>query len=154
MARMHKKTVIHAPFADVVPSAVNSHPEAWPQWYVGLSEPTKVEGEGEVGTVSEHTFLVAGRQFPFKHEVVESTNDGTVAHWKGEFEGAIKGWHRWTYHLVDGNTEVEVEHEYTLPAGPIGKLADVMFVERMIDRMLEQSLENLKTLMEAPVGAA
>ena len=154
MARIEKKSVIHAPFADVVPSAVNSHPERWAEWYVGLSAPTKVTGEGEVGTVSEHTFLVAGRQFPITHKVVESTNDGTVAHWNGTFEGSMKGWHRWTYHLVDGHTEVEVEHEYTLPAGPLGKFADVVFVERMIARMLEQSLVNLKLLMEAPVGAA
>jgi hypothetical protein len=154
MAHIHKKTVIHAPFADVVPSAVNSHPDAWPQWYLGLSAPTEVKGNGEVGTISKHDFLVAGRRFPLTHEVVESDNDGTVAHWKGTFKGPIEGWHRWTYHLVNGNTEVEVEHEYKLPAGPIGELADKVFVERMIDRMLEQSVHNLKMLMEAPVGAA
>jgi hypothetical protein len=77
MAHIHKKTIVHAPFADVVPSAINSRPDAWPEWYVGLSAPTRVSGEGEVGTISEHDFLVAGRHFPLTHEVVESTNDGT-----------------------------------------------------------------------------
>lgn len=154
MAHIHKKIVIHAPFEKIVPNSIRSHPEAWPQWYVGLSAPSEVRGEGEVGTVSKHDFLVAGRHFPMTHEVVESTNDGTLAHWKGTFTGPIEGWHRWTYHLANGHTEVEVEHEYKLPAGAIGQLADKVFVERMIDRMLGHSLENLKMLMEAPVGAA
>lgn len=154
MAHIHKRIVIHAPYADVVPRMIRSHPEDWPQWYLGLSAPTKVTGDGEIGTVSEHEFLLAGRRYPLTHEVVESKDDGTVAHWRATFKGPIEGWHRWTYHLVDGDTEVEVDHEYRLPAGAIGKLVDVVFVERMMDRMLEQSLHNLKMLVEAPVGAA
>jgi hypothetical protein len=154
MAHIRRKTVVHAPFHEAVPSAIQSSPDAWPEWYVGLSAPTRVSGGGEVGTVSEHTFLLAGRQFPITHEVVESTNDGFTAHWKGTFTGSLEGWHRWTYHPVDGHTEVEVEHEYALPGGPLGKIADAVMVERMIARMLEQSLENLKMMMEARVGAA
>jgi hypothetical protein len=153
MARIQRKTVIEAPFADVVRSAINSHPEQWPLWYVGLSAPTMVKGEGEVGTVSDHSFLIAGRQLTFQHRVVESTDDGTHARWKGEFTGQLSGWHVWTYHLVDGHTEVEVEHEYTLPAElPAG--IDAALVEHMIGRMLELSLENLKMISEAPVGIA
>lgn len=154
MAHISRKTVVHAPFGNVIPSAINSSPDTWPEWYVGLSAPTRVSGEGEVGTVSEHSFLLVGRHFPITHEVVESTNDGFTAHWKGTFKGSLEGWHRWTYHPVDGHTEVEVEHEYTLPGGPLGRFADTVLVERMIARMLEQSLENLKMIMEAPVGAA
>jgi hypothetical protein len=135
MARIQKKAVINAPFAEIVPSAVNSHPEKWPLWYVGLSAPTMVVGEGEVGTVSDHSFLVAGQSFPFQHRVVESTNDGTHAHWKGEFTGPLSGWHSWAYHLVDGHTEVEVEHEYTLPAELTDSI-DAAFAEHMIACML------------------
>lgn len=152
MAHFQKKTLIHAPFADLVPSAINSHPEQWPVWYVGLSAPTMVRGEGEVGTVSEHMFMLVGQQFSFEHRVVESTNDGTVAHWKAEFTGEINGWHAWTYHLVDGSTEVEVEHEMALPA----RLTDTLgaaFVEPVFDGMLGVSIENLKLLSEAPVAA-
>lgn len=154
MARIHKKAVVHAPFHDVAPRMIRSHPETWAEWYVGLSAPTHVRGAGEIGTVSEHSFLVAGQHFPMTHEVVESSNDGTVARWKGTFKGPIKGSHAWTYHLVDGHTEVEVDHEYTLPAGRIGKIADRLFVERMLDRMLEHSVQNLKMFLEARVGAA
>ena len=154
MAHIHRKTVVHAPFHEAVPAAIRSSPDAWPEWYVGLSAPSRVRGDGEVGTVSEHTFLLVGRHFPITHEVVESGNDGVTAHWKGTFKGSLEGWHRWTYHPVDGHTEIEVEHEYTLPGGPLGKVADAVMVERMIGRMLEQSLENLKMVMEARVGAA
>jgi hypothetical protein len=154
MAHIHRKTIVDAPFSDVVPSAIRSKPEAWPEWFVGLSAPTRVSGDGEVGTISEHSFLVAGRHFPMTHEVVESTNDGFTAHWKGTFEGSISGWHRWTYRPVNGDTEVEVEHHYTLPGGPLGKFADTVLIERMIGRMIEQSLENLKMMVEARVGAA
>jgi hypothetical protein len=152
MAHIQKKTLVHAPFAELVPSAINSHPEQWPVWYVGLSAPTMVRGEGEVGTVSEHSFLLVGERFPFEHRVVESTNDGTVAHWKAEFAGEISGWHAWTYQVVDGFTEVEVEHEMALPARLTESLG-AAFVERVIDGMLALSLENLKALSEAPVAA-
>ena len=153
MAHITKKIVVNAPFSDVVPGAINSSPDFWPEWYVGLSAPTSKTGEGEVGTVSEHTMRIAGREFPITHTVVESTNDGVDARWKGTFTGAIEGWHQWTYHLVNGHTEVAVEHEYKLPAGPVGKFVDAVFVERVIAGMLEHSLENLKMLTEARVAA-
>jgi hypothetical protein len=154
MAHINRKTVIHAPFSDVARQAIDSSPDAWPEWYVGLSAPTRVSGEGGVGTISEHSFLLVGRHFPITHEVVESTNDGSTARWKGTFKGSIVGWHHWTYRSVDGGTEVDVEHEYVLPGGPLGKFADTVVVERMIARMLEQTLENLKMILEAPASDA
>jgi coenzyme Q-binding protein COQ10 len=153
MARITRKIVVHAPFADVAPRAMASGPGDWPEWYVGLSAPTRVSGEGEVGTVSEHSILLVGRQFPITHEVVEITNDGSTARWKGTFEGSFEGWHRWTYLPVDGATEIEVEHQYTLPGGPVGRFADTVIVERMIARMIEQTLENLKMILETPISA-
>jgi hypothetical protein len=153
MVHIQRKMIIHAPFADVVPSAINSHPEQWPVWYVGLSAPTMVRGEGEVGTVSEHSFMLMGQHFPIEHRVVESTNDGTTAHWKAEFTGEISGRHSWTYHQVDGVTEVEVEHEMAVPAR-LTETFGPAFAEHVIDGMLGLSLESLKALSEAPVGAA
>jgi hypothetical protein len=152
MAHINRKIIVHAPFSDVAPRAIDSRPDDWPEWYVGLSAPTRASGEGEVGTVSEHSFLLVGRHFPITHEVVESTNDGSTARWKGTFRGSIEGWHRWTYRPVDGHTEIEVDHEHTLPGGPLGKFADTVLVERMFARMLEQTLENLKMILEAPAA--
>jgi uncharacterized membrane protein len=46
-------------------------------------------------------------------------------------------------------TEVEAELDYELPAGPIGKIADRLFVERAVERDLRHSMENFRALVEA-----
>jgi coenzyme Q-binding protein COQ10 len=150
MARITKKILIHAPYLPTNP--IMFDPNRWCDWYVGLSAPSRVNGTGDVGTVSEHTLLVAGHHYPVTHTVVERSNED-IPYWKGEFTGSLEGWHRWTYTPVNGGMEVAVEHEYTLPGALLGRIADRMFVERMIDRMLGHSLENLKTLCEEPVAA-
>jgi coenzyme Q-binding protein COQ10 len=152
MARITKRIVIHAPIATIKPFF--EQPERWPDWYLALSAPTRLEGKGEEGTYSEHTYQLAGHAYPILHTVAEVKIDDVSAHWKGTFEGSFKGWHKWTYAPVDGDTEVTVEHEYTLPGKMLGRIVDALVVERMIARNLEGSLENLKMLCEERVPVA
>ncbi len=137
MAHITKTTIANPPSSVVVPGAIRSSPEFWPEWFVGLSAPTSKKGDGEVSTVSEHSMRIARLDVPFTHMIIESTNDGIEARWKGTFTGALEGWHQWTYHFVNGLTEVAV---------------DLAFVERVIAKMLEHSAENLMMLTEARVA--
>lgn len=152
MTHITKRLVIDAPLATITP--LFTSPERWSDWYVALSAPTRVDGAGDVGTYSEHTYQLAGHGYPIHHTVEEFDVKDVSAHWKGRFEGSFVGAHRWTYTSVNGHVEVTVDHEYELPGKMLGRIADALFVERMVARNLEHSLENLKMLCEEPVSAA
>jgi len=151
MTHITKRLVIHAPLLAITPHF--STPERWSEWYVGLSAPTRVEGSGDVGTYSEHTYQLAGHSYPIRHTIEEVDIEDVSARWKGRFEGSFVGWHRWTYAPVNGDIEVTVDHEYELPGKVLGRIADALFVERMDARNLEHALDNLKMLSEEPVAA-
>ena len=152
MAHISKQIVVHAPFSLIKPFIMEV--ERWVEWYVGLSAPEQVTGTGEEGTYSEHTYLLAGHEYPIRHTVSEVELGDVSGHWKGTFEGSFQGWHRWTYAPVNGNTEVKVEHEYTLPGKLLGRIVDALVIERMIARNLEHSLETLQMLCEESIPAA
>jgi uncharacterized membrane protein len=146
MAHLNKSILIHAPVEKV--HAVASDPRRWAAWYVGLSEPEKLTGEGEVGTIVEHSYLMAGMHFPVTSRVLEDQVSPEGARWKGKIEGPLAGEHTWTYTPKNGDTEVSVDMEYTVPGKALGKIADRLIIERMQARSLDQTMENLKLLCE------
>lgn len=147
MAHIHKKILIHAPVEKVY--ALARDPKHWNAWWVGLSEPEKIEGKGEKGTIVKHHYALAGMDFPVTSRVVLDDADPKEAHWKGEIEGPLEGKHEWTYKAKGKDTEVETEINYTVPGKAIGKLVDKLLFEKMQERSAEHTLENLKLLCEA-----
>jgi uncharacterized membrane protein len=146
MAHLNKSILIHAPVEKVY--TVARDPKRWASWYVGLSEPEKLTGEGEVGTIVEHSYLLAGMHFPVTSRVLEDQVSPEGARWKGSIEGPLAGEHTWTYTPKNGDTEVTADIEYTVPGKALGKVADRLIIERMQARSLDQTLENLKLLCE------
>ncbi len=147
MAHVKKSILIHAPVEKVYTLARD--PQRWATWFVGLSEPEKLTGEGEVGTVAEFSYMMAGMRFPVTTEVLEDHISPEGAQWKGKIGGPLAGEQTWTYAPRNGDTEVTVDMEYTVPGKALGKIANRLIVERMQERSLEQTLENLKLLCEA-----
>ena len=142
MASLKKSILINAPFEQV--HAVARDPKRWETWYVGLSEPEKVTGDGGVGTVVQHSLLLAGIRFPVTSRVMEDHIDAMGARWKGKIEGPLAGEHTFTLTPKLGDTEVTVEMEYTVPGKLLGKIVDRLIIERMMERNIEHTLENLK----------
>ena len=75
------------------------------------------------------------------------------SYWRGEFQGPITGTQTCTSIAKGDKTEMVDEIEYTIPGKVLGKIADSLVVEKMQERGLEQTLDNLKLLCEAEVGA-
>lgn len=149
MAHIHKTILIHAPVQKVYGLARD--PNRWNQFFVGLSEPEKIEGKGEKGTVVKHDFLLAGMKFPITSKVLEDKTDPKEAHWKGEFQGPLTGKHEWTYVAKGNDTEVITDIDYEVPGKLLGKIANKLVVEKMQERAAENTLENLKLLCEANI---
>lgn len=144
MAHLTKSILINAPFEQV--HALARDPKRWATWYVGLSEPETVTGEGGVGTVVKHSMLLAGIRFAVTSTVLEDHIDSTGGRWRGKIDGPMAGEHTFTLTPKHGDTEVTVEMEYTIPGKLLGKIVDRLIIERMMERNIEHTLENLKLL--------
>jgi len=150
MAYLKKDILIHAPVEDVY--AVARDPHRWSVFYVGMSEIEELSGEGEVGTVAEFSYTMAGMSFPVTVEVMEDHSDQEGARWRGTIGGPLAGEQTFTYRPKNGDTEVVAEIEYTVPGRALGKIANSLLIERMQARSLEQTLDNLKVLCEEGAG--
>ena len=116
----------------------------WHDWFVGLSAPKSVQGDGGLGTVIEHTVTVYNIPMPLKTTVTSCELD---ACWRGEFTGPMtRGSQEWTYVPAEGGTDVTLVMETEL-MGP-AKLAEKMVVNAF-DEMTDQALVNLKARVEA-----
>ena len=148
MAHIRDHITIGAPVDKVYELAHD--PSRWATWFVGLGEAEKIEGDGSPGTTVEHHYLLAGMSFPLTSHVLEDEirPDGS-AHWKGDFQGPLSGWHVWDYRPTESGTEVFTETEYTVPGKALGQIADRLVIEKTQERSLHETLERMKLLAEA-----
>lgn len=145
----HLKDTIHidAPVGKVGKFA--DDPQNWATYMAGMSGPDKIMGDGGVGTEYELTMVVAGVHMHLTSRRVEDREDPDGGgHARFDFEGSTSGWQTWDFKAEDGGTNVAVEMEYTVPGSLLGKIADRLVLERMEERTMHHSLENLKMLME------
>jgi uncharacterized membrane protein len=151
MTHIHDSILINAPVDTVYALARN--PRKWSTWWVGLSEPKKVKGDGAPGTEIEHDILMAGLPVHIKSRVLDDRMDADgSAHWKGLIDGKMHGEQRWDYVPDQGGTLVTADIDYSLGSnimnGVVGKVADRFVFEKMEERAIHQTLENLKYMIE------
>jgi len=102
MAHLKKSILIHAPVEQVY--ALARDPRRWATFWVGLGEPEELTGQGEVGTVVKHSYLMAGMRFPVTTRVLKDHVSPAGAQWKGKIEGPLAGEHTWVYTPKEGGT--------------------------------------------------
>lgn len=149
MAHIEKKILINAPIDKVVAFARDPH--KWNTWWVGLSAPDEIKGNGEVGTLVKNHYMIAGLPFPVTTTVLTDRVAPKDATWKGQIEGPLAGQHEWQYKALGEKTEVFMKLDYTVPGKVIGKFADRTLIEKMQEKAIETTIENLKLLCEANV---
>ena len=147
MTQIKRSILIHAPVDKVY--AVARDPNRWPTWFVGMDEIDKLTGSGEVGTVVEFGYAMAGMRFPVTVEVLEDHVGPEGARWKGKIGGPLAGEQTWVYTPKGSDTEVTVELEYTVPGKALGQIANRLIIERTQERSADETMENLKALCEA-----
>jgi ligand-binding SRPBCC domain-containing protein len=151
MARIVKDVTIMAPAGEVY--AFAHDPRHWAEWFVGLSGPTELTGEGEAGTVGEFTYKMAGIPFPLTITVTEAGEKAGHFYCKTGFTGPLAGYQVVTFTPQGERTVVAVEVEYTVPGKALGRIADRLVIERMEEHAADSTLANLKALIEAKVPA-
>ncbi len=158
MSHLKRTTRIHAPLGSVYNLAHD--PKHWSDWYVGISREIDLD-EGRPA-VHKHRLLMIGAPFPLTQKVLEDRQGLTEAHWRVKSQVAaekaavtpdcdllmIGGDYDWTYEERDGETEVTVVMDYTVPSEMLERESDRPLVERTEAECIEESLENLKRLCE------
>jgi coenzyme Q-binding protein COQ10 len=153
MAHLKHTLFIKAP-VDAL-DAIVKDPHRWPDFWVGMSEPERVFGDGGPGTKAEFTQLMMGVRLRVVDRTVEERHnpDGSTD-WRWEFEGSTWGWLSCHHEPHEEGTQITTEFDYALPGSVLGKAADRLLVERRSRRDFENSLENLKLLAESTVHEA
>ncbi|MBF7096817.1 SRPBCC family protein [Alkalibacter mobilis] len=147
MSNLKKSIFINAPMEKVAKYGTN--PKEWGHWYAHLSDPENLVGEGEAGTVGEFKYTMLGMHLPMKVEVIENTQSPEKHVWMGTFEGPLSGKQTFTYIAKDGGTEVDVDIEYTVPGSILGRIADILIIEKIQENATVATLENLKAICES-----
>lgn len=151
MAHLTKTLVYDVPVSEL--DAAVKDPYRWPLFWVGLSEPHRVFGDGGPGTKAEFTMLMMGVHSRTVYRTVEERhNDDGSTDWRWDFQGAISGRLMCHHAPRDGSTEATTDLDYSVPGRMLGAAADRLFFERRMRRDMENSLENLKLMVELGVS--
>ncbi len=148
MGHLRQSVHIDAPTDKIV--HFTEDPHNWATFMAGMKEPERIVGEIGVGQSVEFTTNMAGVPLHEIVRTVEQNQEPSGSHWRGEMTGGTSGWMTMDFRPEDGGSIVTQEMEYTVPGSILGKVADRLVIERMMEHDMLHSLENLKLLMEAP----
>ncbi|NIR26604.1 MAG: hypothetical protein GWN04_00440 [Gammaproteobacteria bacterium] len=143
MTTIEKSIVINAPLEKV--TAVIDQAERSPEWYAGIDDIEVDPRYPEVGSTNKMTYKAAGIAFEMTGTVLQHERLKR----KSKLGGMITGTHVYELTPMGETTRVKLTTDYEMPGGGLGKIVDRLVVERTNDKNIEQSLANLKVLVES-----
>jgi uncharacterized membrane protein len=143
VATMERSLFINAP-VDAI-EAIMLDGQRLPEWYAGIEQAEPDDVYPEPGGVVNMVYKAAGISFNLQMTSLELVRGQSGTY---HMEGMIIGTNYWTFTPEGDGTWVTAKFEYEMPGGILGKAADKLVVERVNAQNLEQSLNNVKTLVE------
>lgn len=147
MWSLEKSIIVDCPLEEVYGYA--SNPALWHQWYVGLSEPKSISGEGGAGTRAEFIYTMVGMRLPITVEVAENKKSGLGYSWKAKVSGSMESRQHWTYFPEGRSTKISYAEVYDVPSNVLRKMADKLIIRKLLDNAMDQAFKNLKNACEA-----
>ena len=146
MTRVEASVEVNAPVAEVF--AYASDWRRWEEWWQGVSDfrPTTVVTRGN-GTRYAYKAWIAGIKMNLEteiHDFVENVG------WKGAVTKGPPHRTEWVFEDNGETTRLTYILEYALPVPWLGPLLDSLLMRPGWQRMLEKSLNNLKSRFEGP----
>ena len=143
MTELERSIVINGTAEEI--AAITSDGNRLPDWYAGITEATSDGVFPNPGGKVEMTYKASG--ITFKMSQTSLVNEfGKYGKYK--MEGMITGIVEGFLEPVDEGTRFTLKLDYEMPGGGVGKIVDKIVVERMNAKNLEESLENIKALVE------
>jgi uncharacterized membrane protein len=143
MAKVERSVLINAP-TDVI-DQIALDASRLPEWYVGVEETRPDSLYPEVDGKVLLVYKAAGVTFRLALTVQELVRGDHISY---QMVGMMVGTQEWSYTPESDGTRLTALVDYEIPGGALGRVADKLVVERMNAKNLEQSLENLKALVE------
>lgn len=143
MARIEKSVTINGDTSQIDAYAINA--TTWPQWVAGIES---VQPDGvfpEKGGELKVKYKSAGMTFDITMTTREIVHGDHVIF---DMEGMINGSQHWQYARDGQGTKVTCIFDYSMPGGGLGAIADKLIVERMNTSNIENTLANLKRVVE------
>jgi uncharacterized protein YndB with AHSA1/START domain len=131
---------------------IATDPERLPDWYVNITAVSEVSGPlDRPGTGYTGHFRFLGRRLEARVVVAETVRP-SVHVMTATTSGGGRGHLATRFADNAGSTRVTVDVEVVLPAGFIGALVDLAFIEAALARDIRYSSATLKSLLELEYG--
>ena len=153
MAEIHKTVTIDAP-ADKVFEIVDN-PENFTRYVPNVTQVVDVRrSERRVGDTFRVIYRVLGITFDEKFTTTDYQRPNRIT---ATFEGGMSGTFRWRFEPLAAQTRLNVDIDYHLAGGAVGKAVDALLVERTNEKSIEEMMQNLRRIAEqagAPAGGS
>lgn len=148
MTVVERTITINAPVSFT--SEVGMNPKYRTQWYDGMESHKPTADYPQKGSTAAVIVKSAGVKLELQETILAYTPGQTV---QIKLDGKIlKGVTTWTYEAAEeGVTKVTAHFDYKMAGGILGKLMNTLVVESANVKGLENSLANLKKLVESKV---
>ena len=144
MPRIRKSIHISASPDDAFSYATN--PSHQPDWIKFIRQVDITSGDGKsVGTADRCAFKLGPRAETV--DALWTEYDPPRAFARKATSGAVMEG-RMTFEVSDDGTDVEWTIDYTPPMGGLGAVVDALFMNRVFQNEVEESLESLKAQLE------
>jgi uncharacterized membrane protein len=100
-----------------------------------------VRTEKRVGDSFRVIYKVLGVTFDEKFKVTAYERPNRV---NNSVEGGMTGTFNWNFEPQGKQTQVNLDVQYSLAGGPIGKAIDAVMLERTNEKTMEQMLQNIQ----------
>ena len=142
MAEIHKSTTVATP-ADKGFEIVDD-PANFPKYVPNVHEVVDIRrSAGRIGDSFRVIYKVLGVTFDEKFTVTEYERPNRI---KSTFSGGMTGTFAWTFEPLGEGSKINVDIDYQLAGGPLGKAVDSLMLQRVNEKTIEDTLQNLARL--------
>ena len=150
MSEIHKTVTIDSPVEAVF--EIVDDPQNFPKYVPNVNRVADVQlSDQRVGDSFRVIYKVLGITFEEKFTTTEHQRPNRIT---SKFEGGMSGTYRWAFESLGAKTKVNVDIDYGVAGGALGKAVDSLMLERTNEKTIEGMLENLRQLAEKAKASA
>ena len=139
MAEIHKSTTLAVPIEKVF--EIVDDPANFPKYVPNVNDVADVRrSDGRIGDSFRLIYKVLGVTFDEKFTVTDYERPNRI---KSTFSGGMTGTFAWTFEPQGDGTKINVDVDYKLAGGPLGKAVDSLMLQRVNEKTIEDTLKNL-----------
>lgn len=140
MAEIHNRATVDAPIEKVFDFV--DDPERFPTYVPNVDRVADlVRTEKRLGDSFRVIYKVLGMTFDEKFTVTEYQRPNRL---RSAFAGGMNGTFAWSFEREGEQTRVNVDVDYQMAGGPIGKAVDALLLERTNEKTIEHLLQNMQ----------